>query len=352
MAAVAEVAAAPRDRIWDEIRELGLEKYVADMDHDGFCTLPPEIANPNNLAERMLDALVDLAEKRNGERPDLETGATHAYQPKFLYGAKNERYGRTQLKDQTPALKSPTDLGKEDSPFGDRMHSIFYEDPVFPEAMMNPPLLAMVTYLLGYSAVLSNMGCWMKGPCKSNFPLHTDCGGMPSPLPQQAYAAQCTYLLTDFSRENGATCLVPGSHRWNRNPIGNEKTLLPYEEGGKEQAAACDAPAGSIVIWHGNAWHGAFNRTAPGIRVSVTVYFCRQVLRPLEDFIGKVPEKMLEEMIDKYGPRFAMVLQQGCIPGYSTQGDRVGDTARAEKYIQAYEEAAGVRTRNKSDPYH
>ena len=177
MAAVAEVAAAPRDRIWDEIRELGLEKYVADMDHDGFCTLPPEIANPNNLAERMLDALVDLAEKRNGERPDLETGATHAYQPKFLYGAKNERYGRTQLKDQTPALKSPTDLGKEDSPFGDRMHSIFYEDPVFPEAMMNPPLLAMVTYLLGYSAVLSNMGCWMKGPCKSNFPLHTDCGG-------------------------------------------------------------------------------------------------------------------------------------------------------------------------------
>ena len=351
MAAVA-IAAEPRDHAWNDVCELGLEKYVADMDFQGFCTIPPEIANPNNLAERMLNALLDIAEKRNGERPDLETGATHAYQPQMLYGAKNERYGRSELKDQTPALKSPADLGKEDSPFGDRMHSIFYEDEVFAEALMNPPLLAMVTYLLGYSAVLSNMGCWMKGPCKSNFPLHTDCGGMPSPLPSQAYAAQCTYLLTDFTRENGATCLVPGSHKLNRNPIGNEKTLLPYEEGGKEQAVACDAPAGSIVIWHGNAWHGAFNRTAPGIRVSVTVYFCRQVLRPLEDFIGKVPEKMLEEMIDKYGPRVALVLQQGCIPGYSTQGDRVGDTARAEKYLQAYEETAGVRMRNKSDPYH
>ena len=160
MAAVAQTVptlAEPRNRIWDEISEMGLEKYVADMDHDGYCTLPPEIANPNNLAGRLLDALVDLAEKRNGERPDLETGATHAYQPKFLYGAKNERYGRSQLKDQTPALKSPADLGKEDSPFGDRMHSIFYEDPVFAEALMNPPMLAMVTYLLGYSAVLSNM---------------------------------------------------------------------------------------------------------------------------------------------------------------------------------------------------
>ena len=108
MAAVAQTVptlAEPRNRIWDEISEMGLEKYVADMDHDGYCTLPPEIANPNNLAGRLLDALVDLAEKRNGERPDLETGATHAYQPKFLYGAKNERYGRSQLKDQTPALK-------------------------------------------------------------------------------------------------------------------------------------------------------------------------------------------------------------------------------------------------------
>lgn len=232
------------------------------------------------------------------------------------------------------------------------MHSIFYEDPVFAEALMNPAMLAMVTYLLGYSAVLSNMGCWMKGPCKSNFPLHTDCGGMPSPLPQQAYAAQCTYLLTDFDRDNGATCLVPGSHRWNRNPIGDEKTLLPYEQGGKEQAVACDAPAGSIVIWHGNAWHGAFNRTTPGIRVSVTVYFNRPFMRPLEDFIDKIPEGMLDEMIDKYGPRVAMVLQHGCVPGYSTQGDRVSYTARADKYIDAYEKVARVRTRNKSDPYH
>ena len=47
---MAAVLAEPRNHIWDEITELGLEKYVADMDHDGFCTLPPEIANPNNLA--------------------------------------------------------------------------------------------------------------------------------------------------------------------------------------------------------------------------------------------------------------------------------------------------------------
>ena len=348
MAAVVAVADTPDPlgRAWNDISELGMESNVADLDAHGFTVVPPEIANPNGMADRMLNALLDIAEKRNGERPDMETGDTHAYQANLRFGAKNERYGRGQLKDQTPAIATNSP-GLADSPFGDRMHSIFYEDEVFAEALMNPPLLALVTYLLGYSAVLSNMGCWMKGPNRSNFPLHTDSGGLPSPFPPQAYAAQCTYLLTDFTRENGATAIVPGSHRYGRGPAGRETILAE-----NDKAIAIEGKAGSLVVWHGNAWHAAYNRTAPGLRVSVTVYFYRPFMRPLENFIGKVPEETLEKLIDKHGPRVAMVLQQGCIPGYSTQGDRVSDTARAEKHIQAYEEASGVVTRDKNDPFH
>ena len=106
MAAVAEIAAAPRDRIWDEISEMGLEKYVADMDHDGFCTLPPEIANPNNLAERMLDALVDLAEKRNGERPICKPARRMPINPNFF--TVQERAVRpVPVERPDAALKSP-----------------------------------------------------------------------------------------------------------------------------------------------------------------------------------------------------------------------------------------------------
>ena len=331
----------PRDRLWNEICDLGLQSYVTHLDVHGYCVLPPEIANPNGLAERLREALVDIAEERNGERPDIHEGTSHDYQANLLFGEKNERFGRGQLKDQTSATGS-NHAEAVDSPFGDRMHSIFYENEVFAEALMNPPLLTLITYLLGYSAVLSNMGSWMKRRCKSNFSLHTDSGlrGAPA-LPAEAFAAQSTYILTDFNRENGATCVVPGSHKWNRSPVGDERTLLPYEQGGKEQATALEAPAGSLVIWHGNEWHGAFNRTAPGIRGSMTVYFCRPFMRPLEDFIGNIPDEMLEELIEKYGPRAAIVLQQGCVPGYSTQGDRVSMTARAQRYVEAYEAVSG-----------
>ena len=125
MAAVAPVADTPDPlgRVWNDICELGMESNVADLDAHGFTVVPPEIANPNGMAERMLNALLDIAEKRNGERPDLETGATHAYQPNMLFGAKNDRYGRGQLKDQTPAVAT-NNPGLVDSPFGDRMHSI------------------------------------------------------------------------------------------------------------------------------------------------------------------------------------------------------------------------------------
>ena len=84
----------------------------------------------------------------------------------------------------------------------------------------------------------------------------------------------------------------------------------------------------------------------------MTVYFCRPFMRPLENFIGKIPEGMLERLIEKHGPRIALLLQQGCIPGYSTQGDRVSDTARADQYLDAFEAKAGVKTRDKNDPFH
>ena len=72
-------------------------------------------------------------------------------------------------------------------------------------------------------------------------------------------------------------------------------------------------------------------------------------MRPLEDFIGRVPQ----EMIDKYGPRLAMVLQQGCVPGYASQGDRISGTARAEQVIDAFESEAGLGgLRDKDDQFH
>ena len=159
MAAVAITTESEADRAWNEICRLGLQTYVADLDARGYTVIPPEIATPNGLAERMLEAVLDIAERRNGERPDLKTGATHAHLGIEATATQREK-GRP--KGRLPSATAASHKG--DSPLGDLMQSILLEDPVFEESLTNPVLLAMATYLCGYGVVLSAMGCWMKGP--------------------------------------------------------------------------------------------------------------------------------------------------------------------------------------------
>ncbi len=301
------VTQTPLQKVWGEIEEHGLERYVAEMDANGYTVIPPEIASPNGLCERLLEAVLDVAETRNKVRPDLETGSTH----------KNFK-GRFQGM-----------LGSDgDSPIGDLMQSLLFEGEVFEEALMNPVLLTMASYLCGYSVVLSSMGCFMKGPNVSSFSLHSDTP-LPSPLPPHALVCNLTYVLTDFNKANGSTAFVPGSHKWCRSP---ERDEAKVGEGGNPKAIAVDAAPGSLLCWHGNTWHGAFNRTAPGLRVSIPVYMSRPYIRTQEGLIGEIPD----EMLARNPARFAILTQQGVAYGYKSQDDSVARGLRALKYAKAY----------------
>ena len=93
-----------------------------------------------------------------------------------------------------------------------------------------------------------------------------------------------------------------------------------------------ECPAGSLLCWHGNTWHGAFNRTAPGLRVSIPVYLSRPYIRTQEGLVGEIREEMLE----RNSPRFAILAQQGIAYGYKSQDDSVARGMRAFKYTKAY----------------
>ena len=213
MAEAATETPTSRDRIWNEIVRLGIEEYVADLDANGYTVIPPEIAMPKGLAERMLQACLDVAERRNGERPDFEGGATHASMTPYQSGFDSFQ---TRRERKLKLGLNKAAAYEDDSPHGDLMNSILFEDEVFEEGLMNPVLLAITTYLCGHSATLSSMGCWMRGPNRSTFNLHTDMSVPDELLGPFPFVCQCTYVLTDFDREKGATAFVPGSHKWCR----------------------------------------------------------------------------------------------------------------------------------------
>lgn len=79
--------------------------------------------------------------------------------------------------------------------------------------------------------------------------------------------------LSDFSAENGATLVIPGSHRWPRDQA------LEYRD-----AVPAEMPAGAALLYLGGTAHAAGANTTPeNLRRGMHVSFCLGWLRTEEN---------------------------------------------------------------------
>ena len=49
------------------------------------------------------------------------------------------------------------------------------------------------------------------------------------------------------------------------------------------------APKGSLIVFRGATWHGAFPRKTPGMRISVANYYRHLMVTSQEDIQGSFP---------------------------------------------------------------
>jgi hypothetical protein len=263
--------------LYREIRSLGLETNIAELDAFGFTVIPDALDAA--LTTTLRDSVVRLAEKQ---------------------------------------FDRPLDVGKEESHEGWKlMPYLLLRDEVFEQAVLNPKPLALITYLLGRSCLLSSLTSHVKGPGGAGLLLHSDtANGMPGPFSPYSHVANCNYALTDYTEAGGALAMVPGSHRYFRQPMRSEIALSGAAR--NPDAVAIEVPAGSAIVWHGNTWHGSFPRTKPGLRVNLSMYFCRRYIQPQEDHRGPACEALLA----RHGrtSRMATLLGADTIYGWTEDG--------------------------------
>jgi ectoine hydroxylase-related dioxygenase (phytanoyl-CoA dioxygenase family) len=105
------------------------------------------------------------------------------------------------------------------------------------------------------------------------------------PLPRPNLIVATMWAISDFRADNGATLIVPGSHRWDaeRKPAPDE--ILPAE-----------MPAGSVLFWLGGTLHGAGANTSNDWRYGVILTYSLGWLRQEENQYLDVPPEVAERL--------------------------------------------------------
>lgn len=153
-----------------------------------------------------------------------------------------------------------------------RVYSVLNKTRACDRIADHPRVLALLDRLLLPNYLLSMLQVINILPGEQAQMLHTDDGFYPIPRPRKALGAATIWAIDDFTADNGATDIVPGSHLWGDrlpDPAERQPVLMP---------------AGSCVFFLGTLWHGGGANRSAAPRLAVTAQYCEPWVRPQEAF--------------------------------------------------------------------
>jgi ectoine hydroxylase-related dioxygenase (phytanoyl-CoA dioxygenase family) len=148
-----------------------------------------------------------------------------------------------------------------------RLANLVNKGRVFEEVILTPEVIEAMAHVLGPRFKLSSLNVRSTDPFSdSDQPLHADSGALADA--EGYWVCNSVWMLDDFTPENGATRMVPGSHRWGRVPPPGMYESHPEQE-------LVLGKAGDVVVMNAHMWHGGTaNRTARPRR-AMHVYYTR-----------------------------------------------------------------------------
>lgn len=168
-----------------------------------------------------------------------------------------------------------------------RVYSLLSRTRVCDRLVDHPRVLAVLDRLLMDNYLLSALQAINIQPGETAQLAHHDDGFYPIPRPRDPLAAATIWAIDDFTADNGATVLYPGSHRWGRRRPEPDDPAMPVV-----------MPAGSCVFFVGTLWHGGGANTTDTDRLAVTAQYCQPWLRPMEAFTLSIPRDTAREVSD------------------------------------------------------
>jgi ectoine hydroxylase-related dioxygenase (phytanoyl-CoA dioxygenase family) len=171
-----------------------------------------------------------------------------------------------------------------------KVESVITKSRAFVELLAHPALHALNERILGPESLLNGSSVFILEHGGREQTIHTD-GAIYEPmLPRTPggphYLLVYMWAVTDFTQENGATRVIPGSHRWpaERRPTASD----PVEY--------LEMKRGSVAVWLGSTWHAASSNRTATARVGTQMGFNCGWLRPHEANLLLVPPLVARDM--------------------------------------------------------
>ena len=244
------------------IVDLGLDKYVMQLEVDGLCVVPPEVHGvPMSAFDEMVEFLLAKSENLVGCKFSLERGP-HA---DVAFRSNQDSSGLAEDSSKNTQFL---------------IQKLCSEHRMFRDLAINAAAIALMRHMIGgkvtrfssNNSFIKWQGDFGYGP---SLGIHADQSAVPLPWGRTALTANTNWCLTDYTLNGGAFAYVPGSHRF---------ACRPHFPMAVEQAVPVEAPKGSLIVFHGATWHGAYPRKQSGMRISVANYYRHMMVNSQEEY--------------------------------------------------------------------
>jgi ectoine hydroxylase-related dioxygenase (phytanoyl-CoA dioxygenase family) len=165
-----------------------------------------------------------------------------------------------------------------------RVYNLYGKTRAYDDLALHPLVVAVLDALLGHYQLSAPVGLQI-GAGEAAQALHYDDAVYPLPWPHDPVVLNTMWALCDYTEANGATRLIPGSHRWDRRRV---PTV--------DETVVAEMPAGSVVIYPGSTWHSGGANTTDRPRPGLLVEYVAAWLRPQETHLLGVPRDVVRTL--------------------------------------------------------
>ena len=181
----------------------------------------------------------------------------------------------------------------------DRVWNLVNKHMLFSDLITNPLIATLMDAIFDRDTrhqkfFLSSFQATYVRPGAKAQALHIDTP-VPNPLPPWEIKANTIWILDEFTDVNGATEIIPGSHKYGRRPVDSD---LKDHEGLRK----IKAPTGSLIVTSGYLWHRAGANLSQGLRTALLGSFASSAFREIsseEDIVRRSYEAKNFQMSDE-----------------------------------------------------